>query len=475
MSNKLINQVNYAVYSPNGTKLDLSICDEVGIKVDIPIKENTNIDITVIAELTEEGVDIFNKSDSFFNDICIPYNSDNSAGLPFNMRKNLYVNSSLCNTGCTLNSINPQTRKVSCSCNTKSTTPISQVGDGFKETILNSNFFVIKCFDLVLNFDKFKNNIGSFCFIGLIWLQIMNLIYYSITTIRPIQIMVNDKIQNNKHPNPPKKLYRLDNQRAYQIDSMNKSNTSDKLSTKELFTIPVCIKTQFNKDDKTLSLKSDRVSEKEKKPSLFLLGKNEGNGVDKNISLINEINVSLNISHNDLSHEEKEINEVIYQPTHSKIVYTPNELNNLPYNLAIENDLRNFKSLYWEFLKYKQPILNAFVLDTDVNLKTVKIAMFFFSIAMEISFNAIFFTEEIQTKNYESNGDLNFLITLPKVMISFVVSVILSTILSLISSFESQFSKLTQQNQSPKQDQEIDKFYVNTKCKLIVSLLLYLS
>ena len=37
----------------------------------VSIKENDEVNITKMAELTEEGVNVFNKSDPFFNDICV--------------------------------------------------------------------------------------------------------------------------------------------------------------------------------------------------------------------------------------------------------------------------------------------------------------------------------------------------------------------------------------------------------------------
>ena len=59
-------------------------------------------------------------SDSVVSEIIIIENSGKGLFLPpndkikiHNPEQNLYVNSSLCKTGCTLNSINPQTPKVS--------------------------------------------------------------------------------------------------------------------------------------------------------------------------------------------------------------------------------------------------------------------------------------------------------------------------------------------------------------------------
>ena len=66
------------MYSSNGTKLDLCVCDNVTIKVEIPIIDRDSIALTKGKTIKEkEGIDIFNSKDPFFNDICIPYTDEN--------------------------------------------------------------------------------------------------------------------------------------------------------------------------------------------------------------------------------------------------------------------------------------------------------------------------------------------------------------------------------------------------------------
>lgn len=86
---------------------------------------------------------------------------------------------------------------------------------------------------------------------------------------------------------------------------------------------------------------------------------------------------------------------------------------------------------------------------------------------MSFCFNAIFYTEDIQTKNYESNGNLSFLTTLPKVLISCVGSVIISTILTLISSYHSKLEKIKNDKSITDIGKKMLSFLTLTKCKLI--------
>ena len=57
---------------------------------------------------------MFNKSDPFFNDFCVPYDNDDSAGLPFSKRRELYISSNVCSIGCGLESIDISRNKVNC-------------------------------------------------------------------------------------------------------------------------------------------------------------------------------------------------------------------------------------------------------------------------------------------------------------------------------------------------------------------------
>ena len=92
--------------------------------------------------------------------------------------------------------------------------------------------------------------------------------------------------------------------------------------------------------------------------------------------------------------------------------------------------------------------------------------MFFFTLSLDLSFNALFFTESIQTENYKSNGNLNFLVTFPSIIYSSVVSLIISAILSFISSFDPIFKKIKEDKEHCKTS--LSSFFKNIKCKLVM-------
>ena len=447
--NALVNEVQYAIFAPNGTQLDLSICDEVGIKVNVPIKDNDNINIILMSALTAEGVNIFDKGDPFFNDICVPYQSDDSAGMPFNKRKNLYMNSSLCADGCELESIDAESKIANCKCTTKKESGLKELTSDFKNTILNSNFFVIKCFSLA--FSNIGHNKGFFTFMVLFLFQISNVIFFVLTSLDPIKIKLMKLIQSMPN-NPTRKTNHAKLRESHQEQETNIiiediHTEGNNIDSKSFKTKALTLLSSDISDENTFSSKNPLGS-------LTKLNCDSTKVLNPNKSINKTTNI---ITYNMSTHiEEKNIS------------YTNEELNDLPYDQAFLFDNRNFRELYWEYLKHKQQILNAFILDSDVNLKSIKISMLYLSIGIDLSFNALFFTNGIQEKNYESNGQISIFVTLPKVIFSCIGSVIISTVLSLLSSFAKKFNRLKKVTNKEKLSEEVASFMKRLKYKLII-------
>ena len=62
------------IYDYSGKKLNLSICKE-DIKVFKYIGDVEELDIDTAKDFSNQGIDVYNPSDEFFNDICHKYNN----------------------------------------------------------------------------------------------------------------------------------------------------------------------------------------------------------------------------------------------------------------------------------------------------------------------------------------------------------------------------------------------------------------
>ena len=180
-------QVEYEVINPkNGDILNISICKNIKINLYVPVTFNKNT-YDLINHLKEQGYDIFNPNDSFYNDICAPYNSINNTDIIIIDRKNDFYdpNLTLCEATCEYKGFNVKTSKVTCECETKTEIKSDISETSFSPNILLENFYsfenytnykVMKCYDLAFNFKKLKKNIGSYfiIFILLCFIVVMS-------------------------------------------------------------------------------------------------------------------------------------------------------------------------------------------------------------------------------------------------------------------------------------------------------------
>jgi len=112
--------VQYEIYdSVTGDKIDLSICKDVTIKIKVPKKLNDDT-LNIINNLKNSGYNYLNKNDSFYNDICSTYTSEDGKDMLLSDRYNdIYVHINemyICQTGCELVSYNTTTEKAECDC-----------------------------------------------------------------------------------------------------------------------------------------------------------------------------------------------------------------------------------------------------------------------------------------------------------------------------------------------------------------------
>ena len=84
------------VYDSLGNKLDLSVCKE-NIKIMKYIGDVEELNIDSAKSLANQGVDVFNANDDFFNDICQSYDNNNGTDIVIKDRRaDIYQNASFC-------------------------------------------------------------------------------------------------------------------------------------------------------------------------------------------------------------------------------------------------------------------------------------------------------------------------------------------------------------------------------------------
>ena len=109
------------------------------------------------------------------------------------------------------------------------------------------------------------------------------------------------------------------------------------------------------------------------------------------------------------------------------------EINKLPYELAIVCDKRKYFEYYTSLLKTKHPLIFSFFYNNDYNSKIVKIDLLFVSFTMNYTVNALFFDDDTMHQIYESKGKFELEYQLPKSIYSSLISMVLDLLFKLLA------------------------------------------
>ena len=202
---EITNQVEYQVYRENGMFLDIKICNSLTIDVYHPIKEEgislLNESISFYPE-----IDIFDPQDPFYTDVCFPFEINKSDVMLKDRQEYFFKGMPLCEINCVYDSINYNTNKIKCICETKQhiinknkTFPVI-TADFPKQRFGYLNFDVLKCYNQIPKWEHIKSR-------ELIWITtilfICNITSFFICVckgIKSMKVYFNQLIKTN----PPK-------------------------------------------------------------------------------------------------------------------------------------------------------------------------------------------------------------------------------------------------------------------------------
>jgi hypothetical protein len=178
--------VQYKIYHPDSRQsLDYhKVCSAEEIRISVPVNLNDQTK-ELHNSLNNSGYNLFDSNDSFYNDICATYTSKNGTDISLNDRSNLIEENggkaNYCQKGCNMKYYNNTNSKVNCHCpveNTKILTNLTNIpfSDDILSTLIDamkySNYLVLKCYKLLLDFESLGKNIG-FIFMAIIFLLII--------------------------------------------------------------------------------------------------------------------------------------------------------------------------------------------------------------------------------------------------------------------------------------------------------------
>ena len=397
-----IPYVQYEIYSKlNGNNL---------VKLNLTVCKNSKVDISIPITISE-NFDKLNANSKYYNDICYISSSNSGTDIILKDRKEKYIieNKTICQDGCDFSDYDYKNKKALCSCDVKEYSnnyadmkiDKQKIFKNFIDIKNIANINILKCYKSLFSIRGFKHNIGSFSIILIILFHIICIFIFYYNQLDKIKQKIDAIIAG------------ITNRKLYKniIKEKNKisANKIQKKFTK---------KSKKKKKIKYQLFKKDNSSKKNKKI--------------KNINF-NSINMNYNLTENSKNNIISINGANIYEKAKEIMKYNEQELNEMNFKQALKYDKRNYCEFYFSLIKTKHDLIFSFCYNNDYNSKIIKIDLFFISIAMNFTINALFFNDDTMHKIYEDKGKFEFLYQLPQIIYSSIISQILYSLLQLLA------------------------------------------
>ena len=395
-----IPKIEYEIYYPIKydnlfEKLNLSFCK--GSKIDI-----------LISVKIDGPLDIYNSSSDYYNNICYKTTSKSGTDISLNDRRNEFVNNNitLCEENCKLIAYDYIKEKSKCSCDIK--TSISSYddikfnkNDFFKsfigiKNIMNIN--ILKCYKTVFQLKELMNNYGFFI-VGFLF------IFYFLTLI----IFISNSYGNY----------------VKEIKNIILALKFDEIPTKKNYIIN---KPMIKKKNIKINNKANYIIHKKNKIDIIKYNQSKIKNNSKHFLLNSKDNP---IKKQDKIKKEKlSKNNLLTKRILKRKEF---ELNSLNYQEALKIDHRSYCQYYCHLLKYNHPISFSFATYNDYNIRIIKKFLFFFSFSLDLTINALFFTDETIHKIYQDKGKFNFLYQIPQTLYSTLIGKFIDSLIKYLA------------------------------------------
>ena len=506
--------VQYEIYNLVTLELiSLEVCKDIPISVSVPVNLDESIKSNYYS-LSQSGYNLFDLSDSFYNDICSTYTTENGTDLTLIDRKNLIYdtsgNVSMCQDGCTFQSYNLTTKKANCDCAvqiSETETDVSKIkfdknelADSFFNTLKNSNFLVLKCFKLVFSKKGQKKNIGSYLMSGITFIFIILMFIYMFNGSKKLDFYIQTilKFKLNYDKENKKKL----SFKSAKIGNLKKNNSTknnnrasikkdkkEKKSIKKIDKNKNLKKNQKKSSKKAINNKSFPPKKKSinnvhisKKSHEDIISSSTNSQEKENLKnkllkIKNNIRKSLDNKKigkkNTINSKKQEKipiikNTKMYLDKYKIKELNDEELNDLEYELAILIDKRTYFQYYNSLIKKKHLILFAFYPANDYNLIAVKISLLLLSFSLYFTINGFFFSDSTMNKINEDKGAYNIIYQLPQILYSTIISAIINVILKRLSLSEKQILYIKQESDFLKAQKKSNNIKNCLKIKLAI-------
>ncbi len=443
----LIPVIGYEIYNPiNKSLLNLSYCEDILIKLNIPVSINEN------------NVFKHDPNSEYYTDECFAYTTEKGTDILLDDRKSEYVdnNYSLCESNCNFSGYNEDTKKAICECETKK--KIGLISDIINnENVLSndfsgdnsaSNVITMKCAHTLFTKEGLITNIGNYLLVFTFLFFLVSAIIFYKCGYTIIQNNITDILEFKK-------------KKTKNIDIFSKTNKIKKYKHKKL------TKKNFVSNPKKRKSKTFKIEKQIKNNHHNSSSKLEF----KNTNII--FNIGKPKKQKTLKPKRKSYKAMDVKNEKSFSILKNNEfeLNSLNYNDALYYDKRTFCQYYLSVLKYNNMILFSFYPVEDYNLKIIKISLFFLSFIIYFFINSLFFNNSSIHQIYEDDGAYNFSYFISKIFYSFLISYYIIVIIKYIFLSQKNLLELKNEEKLTKIDEKVVK---TRRCLVIKYITFYI-
>ena len=425
---ELVNpQTFFSFFHPiSGEKLDADqICKDESIVIEENLNEllnENNSFYQVQTFLTDQGINIFDRNDPFFTDICYDFDNPLKKDIPLNSRvQDLFPNATLCDDGCQYTGINLADMTATCDCKFNDITNNAILKDNallngmmgeIFDLINSSNILVLKCFKYI--FKHFSRSIGGWISLVLILAHIAIVLLYFLLELSKMKIylfsLTNRYItyiskQNLLEPEEPPKRNISNNRQNQKANDVVIYETKNNLDIK-------------NDNMKVSNMNSEVKNSEEKKLNAL------GSSID--LQLISSQNKKTEFQK---STEAKNDDDFFRK----YLATSPDEMY---YDDAIVFEKRTFLEHFTDGLKEKQIIAHTFIAYHELKPRTMKVIVFILNVIFYFVVNGLFFSESVIRELYEVDEDKeNFFSYFPRSIQRIVYSTLVSIVIGIITDF----------------------------------------
>ena len=498
--------IQYEVYDPKTKqKMDLSICDDEKIDIYIPVSLSEEIE-ELHSDLLNNGYDLFNPNDSFYQDICTPYTTINGTDIILSDRRSYYYNDTetSCQEGCEYSEYSSETKHLKCECmvnnNNISTKATDNDNDekldtdlivkSFYDVLKYSNYKVLKCYNLVFNLELLKINYGSMIFISYFILYTIFNIFFFAGGMFKVKVyiskiisesnnknsnknVINNASNNNNLPLKRMKSRRIIYKKNIKMPPKRMSNVYiDKTSSEKSF----CLNQYSNANNNSKDMNLLKRRKTKARNSVLIFNKKRMSQIDSNNkskkgtrSSLKETNVK------SIQNKRNSVYNKVIPGKRNSIIKTKKktffslfrgnnfsdfELNELEYKLAVEYDKRSFFEYYWSLIRREHLIFHTFFSFDDYNIFSIKLSKCVFSIALDFALNVMFFFDDSMRKIYLDYGKYNIIAQFPQSLYSTIVSESIDILLRYLSLTEKDIYRIKQLEKKKRKDINIKIFKI---------------